>query len=233
MDRLTQDLRHAFRSLRSSPGFTAAAVLILALAVGANAAIFSVVKGVVLEPLPFPEAERVVHVGMDYGGGPVQSLPLYRYDWLARGTDAFAATGTWQGFRSRIEVDGRPRPVEGLRVDAGFLETVGWAPERGRGFTAAEAAPGGADVALVSPGFAARWLGGLDVVGSTVELGEERYTVVGVLPRAFAFPQSALDVEVLLPLRADPVPQDEGQNYAMIARLAPGVDRTAAHQVSV
>lgn len=229
MGTLIQDLRHAVRSLSRAPRFTVAAVGILALGIGANSAIFSVVHAVMLQPLPFPEPERFVHIGHDYGGGVTQTMPYYRVDWLREQTRAFEALASWRGHGGRIERDGRFEGVDGLSVDADFLTTLGYPLALGRWFTDEESAPDGPPVVVLSDAtWRARFGAAPDVLGQGFEISDRTYTVVGVLSPDFAFPQvsGTLDYLVPLTLRADPT--DEGQNYPIVARLATGVTRAAA-----
>jgi predicted permease len=227
---LLHDLRFALRALRRSPRFTALALLTLALGIGTNVALFSVVHGVVLRPLPFPEQERVVHLAWDRSGRPRAEVPAYKYEFWRERSRAFEAMTTWRASTVRLggETDGAQ--LDGLRVPHTFLNVVGWEPAVGRGFSLEDDRPGAPAVALLGDAvWRTRFAGDRGVVGRSVEIAGAPHTVIGVLPREFSFPQEFEGrVDVLLPLRLEADPLDESENYPLLARLAPGVDRAAA-----
>ncbi len=229
MQTLLSDIRHAVRSLAKTPRFTAAVILILSLGIGANTAIFSVVRGVMLRPLPFPDAERFVHIAADYGGGPQISMPYYRIDHLRRSTRSFSALASYRGHSGRVEAEGRFEGVTGLRADPGFLDAVGSPLALGRWFTPDESAPDGpAAVVLAHDTWQLRFAGRRDVLGSTFDVSDRSYTVVGVLPASFSFPQVSSDIDYIVALALRPDPGDEGRNYPAIGRLADGATEEAA-----
>ncbi|HSR43234.1 MAG TPA: ABC transporter permease, partial [Longimicrobiales bacterium] len=211
---LAQDVRYAFRTLRRSPRFTVLAVLTLALGIGANSALFSVVYGVVLRPLPFPDAERVTHLGWDRGGPPRGAVPAYKVEYWSEHTEAFEAVTTWRSTSVELGEDGSGDAVGALRVTSAFLDVVGWEPVLGRGFTEADDRPGAPDVALLGHGlWRTRFGGDRDVLGRTLQVDGRPHTVVGVLPADFTFPQAPDRDGVLLPLRLQADPRDEGENW--------------------
>lgn len=228
VDALLSDLRHATRALARTPRFSLAVVLVLSLGIGANSAIFSVVHSVMLQPLPFPEADRFAHVGIDYGR-PAAYMPYFRVDHLRRNTEAFEAVASYRGHGGRVVVDGRFDRVSGLRVDGPFLDAVGYPVALGRWFTDEELAPDGPPAVIVTEEtWRTRFSADRDVLGRGFDVGERTYTVVGVLPSGFAFPQVSGEIEYLVPLGIRPSPDDQGQNYTAIARLADGVDAAEA-----
>ncbi len=229
MDTLKQDVAQVAKSLWRAPRFAALVVLTLALGIGANSAIFSVVSAVVLRPLPFPDAARFVHLAWRFSYASSSTMQPIKYEYWRDNTRSFAAMATWRGFLAQVDADGTVAGVPGLRVSHGFLSVLGYTPRLGRDFEADEDVPDGPRVALLGDGlWRARFGGAPDVVGKTLQLDGEPYTIVGVLPETFAFPESQEGAEVIVPmgLRADP--KDEGENYTIIARLKDGVDQAQA-----
>jgi predicted permease len=209
--------------LRRAPGFTTVVLLTLALGVGANAAIFSVLDAVLYRPLPVPEARRVVNLAWDdppylqSGLSPVQFQYWHEH---ARTLDAMA---TWQPFLARVDDGGEVSSVRALRVSREFLHVLGWTPALGRDFAAAEYVPDDPSVALVSGAmWQARFGGTVDAVGRTLVLDEEPLSVVGVLPASFAFPYVPEPVDVIVPFALSVDPSDQRRNWHAIARLRDG-----------
>jgi putative ABC transport system permease protein len=225
---LAQDLRDALRVFRRNPGFAAAAVATLALGIGGNAAIFSIVDRIAVRSLPFPHSDRLVRVRdtiLAPGGQfyKPQVLPPH-WDAIAQGTrsfdQAFAELPqrlTWIGGDS-------PESFEGVRISAGTLQTLGVAPAQGRLFTRREEELGDqSEVALVSDRFWRTRLGGRrDVLGSSLRLADQTATIIGVLPPGFRFPYAS---DVWRPLTVDPA---GNRDLFVIARLAPGVTLESA-----
>jgi putative ABC transport system permease protein len=233
MDTLIQDVRYSIRQLARSPGFTAVAVLTLALGLGANTAIFSVVHAVLLQPLPYPDAERLAMVWVSNPGEgidkDVASFPLFA-DWRQQAKSfeqvvAYAARGF------TLTGHGEPEQLRGAAVAAGFFPMLGVPAALGRVLLDEENLPGHEKVVVLGHGlWQRRFAGDPAVVGQTVALNGARYTVVGVMPRGFAFPEPA---ELWTPMA--PV----GQFEALVAsrgslwlsvtgRLKPGVSWAAA-----
>ena len=223
MDTLVHDAAHALKSLLRAPRFTAVAVLTLALGVGANTAIFSVVDAVLLRPLPFPDAGRVVNLAWD-GGGHLQSyLSSVKFQYWREHARSFEATATWRSFLGRVDAGGEVTGARALRVSRDFLHVLGYTPALGRDFTAAEDVPDGPRVALVSQAMWRTGFGGAaDVVGRSLRLNEEPHTVIGVLPESFAFPYEDEPVGVIVPLGLTVDPDDVAEDWPTIARLREG-----------
>jgi predicted permease len=190
MDRFIQDLRHAVRVLRKTPAFTLVVIFTLAIGIGANTAMFSVVNAVLLQDLPFRDAARVVDINEYVGEQPTAIAPANFLDWReqSRSFEAMAlyrprvfnlATGT-----------GEPERVSGVQASSTFFDVLGTAPILGRQFTGDDAEPGRATVVL-SYGLWQRRFGGGDVVGRTLRLNGEPFTIAGVMPAGFKFPQEA------------------------------------------
>ncbi len=195
MDNFLQDLKFAVRSLRRRPGFSTVAILTLALGIGATTAIFSVVYGVVLRPLPYPDADRIVSIGRTDLAEPGQDAfevsPVDLEDWdePSRSLDAMAEYTT---SRATLTGGDNAEVVPAAVVTPNFFRVFEAAPAMGRTFTPEETLPNGPDVVVVSHGYWQERLGGrADVLGSTVELGGRSYQIVGVAPEGFDFPQHA------------------------------------------
>jgi predicted permease len=229
MSGLLHDVRFALRGLARSPRFTLLAVLTLALGIGANVALFSVVHGVVLRSLPFPEPERVTHVAWDCcGTTPSRSVPAYRFQFWSDRTRVFESMATWR-HTDMVADEATGEELAVLRVSRAFLDVVGWEPVLGRAFTAEDDLPGSSAVAILGHDFwRTRFGGDPGILGRTVDLGGTPHAVVGVLPAEFDFPQEPDAGDVLIPLRLVVDPLDQGQNWPILARLRPGVERAAA-----
>ena len=218
---LAQDVRYGARALARNPGFTAAAVLALALGIGATTAILGVVDAVLLRPLPYADAARLVTVLHD-GRDPVAAANFL--DWKA-GTRAFAGMGAAQAWGPNLSGGDRPERVSGLRLSADMLPLLGVRPALGRAFGAAEDVPGGDRVAVIGHRLWQRHFGGrASAVGASIVLDGEPFTVIGVMPDSFAFaPFWVRDAEIFAPLALDGAAASRGaQTLRVFARLAPG-----------
>jgi putative ABC transport system permease protein len=238
MDDLMRDLRHAWRGLWRTPGFTFAAVLTLGLGIGATTAIFTVVNGVLLRPLPYQDSGRLANIWVDLGQG-AQSLPAVSpadfrdYQRRSRSFAGFAAgTGASAvNLRGNLTGQGAAERVALSPVSANFFPLLGVTPELGRNFTAEEEALNGPHVVMLSHRLWQRRYGGdRSIVGRTILLDGVGYTVIGVLPRDFRLllPAEAfeiVDAEVWVPLQFDysvPLPRNL-TFFTVIGRLKPGV----------
>lgn len=227
------DLRYALRMLLKSPGFSIVAILTLALGIGANTAIFSVIESALLRPLPFPKADRLVRVyeTFDENGARGNSLNLAEKtvrQWREYGSDIFEGIGVATGASVTAGSRGEPaRSYPTARISANFLEVLGLPPARGRNFSAAEDQPGGPRVALIGYDFWQRNLGGrADVLGHNVQLDGAPYTIVGVMPKTFRHPYRA---EIWLPLALNFSAASEQNHYLYgVARLRPGISLAQA-----
>ncbi|HYY59595.1 MAG TPA: ABC transporter permease, partial [Pyrinomonadaceae bacterium] len=184
-----QDLRYGLRTMLKNPAFTGVAVLALALGIGANTAIFSVVNSILLRPLPFKEPDRLVTVMHDYPKlnlvAPV-SPPGFQ-DYLAR-RDVFESGAASSGGSFNLTGEGEPERIQARAVTAGFFETLGVEAAMGRTFLAEEDKPGNEHVIVLSHGLWQRRYGAdPKVIGKTITLDGEGYNVVGVMPRDFRF----------------------------------------------
>jgi putative ABC transport system permease protein len=226
---MLQDIRFAIRTLRGRPAFSAVAVTTLALGIGANTAIFSVVRAVLLRPLGFPEPDRLVKiVGFDTRDGVPANLSPADFMDFEREAGAFSRVGPhgWVGF---FTVAGREREAErvgGVNVTEGFFPTLGVQPALGRLFTADEDAPGGPRTVLLSHGFwQLRYGGDPGVLGRTILLDGRPTTVVGVLPQDFRHvePNPDREAAVFVPYRFDRAEPNRGGHFIRaVGRLRPG-----------
>jgi predicted permease len=228
METLLQDVRYGLRMLRKSPGFTLLAVITLALGIGANTAIFSVVYEVMLRPLPYAQPDRLVKVTLQWKHGgiansvtPVLASAVLENNRVFQSSAMeFPATGC------NLAGGGAPEYVPAKRVSAGFFGTLGVAPALGREFLESEAA--GGHSAVLSYGLWQNRFGAdRNILGQQIACNGETYTVVGVLPRSFRYERRA---DVWLPDRLAHHLQDSGLNYDLIARLRPGVSLAQARE---
>jgi putative ABC transport system permease protein len=221
---LWRDVRYAARMLRKQPGFTAAAIVTLSLAIGATTAIFTVVDALLLRALPFPDADRLVQVGRGYPGGVVgrtTSVPKFVH-WRNSGRQVFQDIATYNDLGTGFSLvgTGDPERLIGSMVSATFFDVMGVPPSLGRTFTPAEDVPGGPKLVVLSHAlwrnrFAAR----TEIVGDAIRLNDESYTVIGVMPDGFRYP-AASDLWTLMQL--DPASRDRAHNFEVVARLLPG-----------
>ncbi len=233
MSTLMQDLRYALRTLVRTPGFTAIAVATLALGIGANTAIFSVVHAVLLRRLPYPEPDRLVVMRerhIHHGGEMGVAWPTF-LDWR---TQARSFQGM-AGFRTdhlMLSGAGAPEMLRSAQVSAPFFPLLGVSPALGRAFDEADDRPGASPVALLSHGVWKRRFGGdPSVVGRAVQLDATPHTIVGVLPRSFAFFADAVDIYTPVGLMGSRRGWlDRGNHSAMrvLARLAPAASLEGA-----
>jgi len=200
---LLADLRYAGRMLWNNAGFTAVAVAALALGIGANIAIFTVVNAVLLDPLPYAHPERMMKLGLKMPGGNQYSNSVPKYmAW--RQNQAFEATTLYDfgGLGMVLGSGDPPDQVKGTHVSAGYFKVFGVTPVIGRSFTEAEDMPKGAQAAVISYSlWQSRFGGDRDAIGRTVLLNGTPFPVVGVLPAGF---RSSPEADVLLPMQADP-----------------------------
>jgi predicted permease len=228
LEAIIQDVRYGARMLVKHRGFTFIAVLTLALGIGVNTTIFSVVNAVLLRPLPYPEPERLVQVTWLLGDGSGESLSGAVYAFWKENTRSFEEAAGYAPTNSGFNLSGgtEPRRAQGMRVSEGFLRVLGVNPQLGRGFTAEEDRPNGPCATVISDGLWRDYFGGdAAAVGRQVELNGRGCTVVGVLPAGFQFEEP---IDLLLPLQLVVYPTDQGRNTSMIARLRRGVSREAA-----
>jgi putative ABC transport system permease protein len=229
MGNLLQDLRYRIRMLAKSPGFTALAVITLALGIGANTAIFSVINSVVLRPLPFHEPGRLVALWQTEsapGNFPLTG-PDY-LDWQAQ-NHTLEATSLYSWERTANASDaGQTEAVSVNGTQANFFEVLGVQPKIGRAFDAGEDQSGKNHVAIISNAFWRRQFGGRsDVLGKTIKLNEEPYSIIGVLPEWFNF-HHATEIWTPMDMTRKALGPRGSHSYRAIARLKPNVSVSQA-----
>jgi predicted permease len=218
-ERLRQDVRYALRSLRRTPSFTFAAVLTLALGIGANTAVFTVVNGVLLRPLPFPDPDRLVLVAHGPPPGPFLPTPgVADRDFLAleRYDAGFAHVATFSNQPVALTGAGEPARLNAAVATTSFFRVLAVAPALGRGFAAGEDVEGRDDVVVLGDAlWRSRFAGNPRVLGAAVTIDGVRRIVIGVMPPGFDFPNRA---ELWLPfgVRLDP---RNGRSRPVVARL--------------
>jgi len=223
MQTLLQNLRYAVRTLRTSPGFAAVAILTLALGIGANTAIFSVVNAVLLQPLSYPNPDRLVELEQSspQGNGNVTSIPKFNV-WREQ-TDVFDSVAAYDFSGPGINLTGGDRPelIKGIHVSTDYFRVFGVPVALGRTFTPEEDRPGGRAVVVISNGLWRNRFGGdPGILNRTIDLGQEPYTIIGVIgPTYSGDPKS----DIWLPLKPDANSVDQGHYLRATARLKPGV----------
>ncbi|HEX8985775.1 MAG TPA: ABC transporter permease [Bryobacteraceae bacterium] len=229
MASIVQDLRYSLRTLLKSPGFTAVAVLTLAIGIGANTALFSVVDSLLLRPLPFPDSDRVVVLWSKPPDGGIANIsPAEFFDYRAQNR-VFEHIGALAQAEFNVMIAGAADRLEGFRVSTGFLETLGMRPVLGRGFTAGDDRPGAPRVVMLSYAtWRAKFGGEHRIIGQVLTVDGEKATVVGVLPRNFRFIYSP---ELLVPLAMDEAAASRGDHILpAIAKIKRGVSFEQARQ---
>jgi putative ABC transport system permease protein len=226
MNTLIQDIRYGFRLLLKNKGFTAVAILALGLGVGANTAIFSLVNGVLLRPLPFPNAERIVYLeGENPAAGITDSNISFLdfTDWSQQ-TDLFASTAAYWTASANLGADGaEPERVPRAGVTTGFFSVLGVQPFLGRAFVPEDDKPGTFSGVIISHGLWKRRFGSDPaIVGKQVQISSRPLTVIGVMPPGFEYPEQT-QVWVTSAVNLSEEPRDN-RAWSAIARLNPGVD---------
>jgi putative ABC transport system permease protein len=223
------DIRQGFRRLRHSPGFTAIAIVTLALGVGASTAIFSAVNPILFAPLPYPEGARI---GIVIENGRANGTTFAMFRTLAIRTAVFQAIAGIRAWQPAMTGAGAPERLQGQRVTAAYFRVLGVAPAIGRDFSDADDRPGAARVAIVSDALWRRRLGADPAVaGRTIRLDDTPFVVIGVMPAAFDNVLAPAS-QVWTPLQYDgalpPGGREWGHHLTTIARLSPGVTIAAA-----
>jgi putative ABC transport system permease protein len=240
LETLAQDIRFALRILRKNPGFVTAAVLTLALGIGASTAVFSLVDAVLLKPLPYPNSGQIVFPwrqsppGLNLG---YNELPWGRIEFLffSRESKTFQALGAFKSDSFNLTGSGDPARLNGLRVSAGFFPALGVSPLLGRTFNDDEDQPGHEhSVVLGYQLWRDRFGGDPAILARTLELNGDAYAVLGVMPRGFVFPRAqempgsftfAREVQLWIPLALSrgPLIPAESSELAVVGRLKPGI----------
>lgn len=228
MESLMQDLRYGFRRLWKSPGFTAVAVLTLALGLGANTAIFSVVYTALLRPLSFSQPDQLMQVLRKFRGGRSEAVSEPKFVYWQAHCRAFEALTAYEfgGLGFNLTGTERPERVLGYRVTKDFFRTFDVQLALGRGFLTEEDQPGARRVVVLSHSLWWRRFGGdPSILGRQITLDGAGYTVVGVMPASFRYPPMA---DLWTPLQPDPASHDTNNYLGVIGRLKSGTARTEA-----
>jgi putative ABC transport system permease protein len=226
-----QNLRYGVRTMSRNSGFTLTAVLTLALGIGGNTAIFTVIRGVLLKPLPYRDPDQLVRLSTDDARLNVKDVGFNQihYDELKSAAQSFSGIGAFFIAREDMTLSGtgEPESIKVARVSASFLRVLGIEPIMGRSFLTEEDAPGGLAVAMISAELWQRHFGADPlIVGKTVTLNSAPSTIVGVLPGGFAFPMAGVDAWVTKPSEYSGVPPQTWRSNGYLvglARLKPGV----------
>lgn len=229
---LLQDIRYAARMTLKSPGFTAVAVIALALGIGASSAIFSVVNAVLLRPLPYPQPEQVMIISESRTNNPAAFStvsPADFFDWRSQ-NEVFTELAAYTFTDFNFKEGDKPERVAGVSVSPGFFEALGVTPALGRTFSIDEEKRGSDRVAILSHGFWQRRFGAdAGVIGKTLSIESQTFTVVGVLPRDFSFPVEPTDPQLWTPLSFAEDQIQRGAHYLqLVGRLKPGVTEEQA-----
>ena len=228
IETLLQDIRYGLRMMRRSPGFTAVAIITLGLGIGANTAIFSVVNGVLLNPLPFPHPEQLVFLGESKPNFTNGSLSYPNFlDWK-RENHSFSAMAVVRGYGYILTVSGESEQIKGLLISSELFDMLGVKPVIGRSLRAGEDAIGGPPVALIREGLWKRKFGASpDVLGRSITLDGRNYTIIGVIPAGFGLDRGPNVHEVYVPIGQWSNPllnlRVAGLGIRGIGRLKPGV----------
>jgi len=228
MEIFLQNVRYGLRSLAKSPGFAAVAILTLALGIGGNTAIFSVVNSVLLQPLSYPNPDRLVELELTSkeGNGDVTSIPKFNV-WRDQ-TQVFDSVAAYDFSGPGVNLTGgdRPEQLKGVHASSDYFRVFGAPIVLGRFYTAEEDRPGGPAVTVISNGlWRSRFGGDPGIIGRTIDLGGDPYVVIGVLGSTFTSDPKS---DIWLPLKPDPNSVDQGHYLRATARLKPGVTLTQA-----
>jgi putative ABC transport system permease protein len=227
---LVRDFRYSARALARTPGFTVVAVLVLALGIGANSAIFSLVSAVWLRPLPFADAERIVSIWVDLtaidGPDRVNVAPGHYADWLERARSFESMSPIQPTTMNLTDAGGEPERLAVIQTSESLFETIGLMPLLGRTFAPGDAAD---NAVVVSEGFWLRRLGGDPAaVGRTITLDGSPHSIVGVVPRDFRFPQGESDVFIPTAFAPDLLANHRSFVWWLVGKLRAGVPLEAA-----
>jgi putative ABC transport system permease protein len=232
MQALLQDLKFAARMLRKNLGFTAVAVLTLALGIGANSAIFSVVKAVLLQPPPYRDPSRLLFLSGTFLQTKATGVTISftRFTQINEQTSVLEGIAAYYGTTLSLVTEREPEAINGARATGNLFSVLGTSPVRGRGFLPEEESPGAADVAIITDGFwHSHFAADEHVLGRFITLDGRPATIVGILPATFRFPLQFPEPDVWLPRVSEPTfltPAQvrTGASYlSVIARLRPGV----------
>jgi putative ABC transport system permease protein len=227
MDSLWKDLRYGMRMLMNKPGFAAVAIITLALGIGANTAIFSVVNAVLLQPLPYREPDKLVRVYTEF---PTMGLRKFwmsvpEFTDIRNEAQSWESLGAWSSGGVNVASASEPIRVTSASITRGLIDVLGVQPAMGRNFTEEEDRKGGPRAALIADGlWRSAFAADPDIVGREIQINAQPYTVIGVMPRSFNFPAGSNDpAQVWVSFQFDPVnPGNRAGHFLnVIGRLKP------------
>jgi putative ABC transport system permease protein len=232
LESIWADLRFALRQMRRSPGFVATSILILALGIGASTAIFSAVNPILFQPLPYPQADRVITLWEMESDGSPRNVNFGTFHGIAERSHSFQAIAAMKVWQPTMTAVDQPERFEGQRVSAGYFRVLGLSPALGRDFQASDDVLRGPNVVILSDGlWRRRFAADQSIVGQQIRLDDMLYTVAGVMPAAFENVMSPA-AELWAPLQYDaslPVDDKEwGHHLRMVGRLQAGVSSAQA-----
>ena len=223
LDSVWQDLCYGLRMLRKSPGFTAVAILTLALGIGANTAIFTVVDKVLLEPLPYPQPDQLVQLEDIGPYGISKQISIPEFNALRQQTQAFQAVAVFRRGGPGLNMTGveTPKQVRAIRASADFFPVFGVSMEIGRAYTRDEDRPNGPKLAVLTNGFWRSQFGAdRHTLGKTIQLGGIPYTIIGVTAGTF---HPEFPVDIIIPLNPNPNADDTAHFFFSVARMKPRI----------
>jgi len=216
VETFVQDTRYGARALLRTPGFTVAALLTLALGIGANSAIFTVVNAILLRPLPYAEPDRILQMHRQSGGQWAGQTGL-RYLYFRDHMMSFGALAAWRGTAFNMVVGDRAEQINALAVSKEYFRVFGGTPRYGRVFDSVEDQPNGPDAVILGHAIWRRMFGSNpSIIGSAISLGDRSFTVVGVMPEGF---DSIRTAELYVPLQPAVTGAGGGLNYLVAGRL--------------
>jgi putative ABC transport system permease protein len=226
MELFWKDLQYGWRMLRRSPGFTAVAVLTLAIGIGANAAIFSVIYGVLLHPLPFHDADQIVLIWETTPNRNVDrgiASPAEFLDWRDM-NHVFQELSAWRTWFYNLTGNGEPEQVWGVHASGNFFRLLGVTPVLGRDFVPDEELPGHEQVVILSYGLWQQHYGGdQGIIGKNIAVDDKPYTVIGVLPQGFTLAGTSRQYDLWMPFAFDRAQLNREEKSVMVfGRLKPG-----------
>lgn len=221
-DMLRQDAKFGLRTLKRNGGFTTVAILTLAVGIGANTAVFSILHSVILSPLPYPDSDRLVRLydrNMEWNAPAFSVSPAHFFHWK-RESQLLEHSGAYRESGFNLMIQSEPVWTYGVRASAGLFEVLGVEPEMGRWFNYQEDTQGGPRAIVISYGLWRNWFAGrADVIGQELPVDGIPHTVVGVMPASFIFPQQP-GVEILVPYRLSP--EQGGHFLRVLGRMKSG-----------
>jgi predicted permease len=228
MANLWNDIKHSLHMFIKNPGFTIAAVAALALGIGANTAIFTVVNAVLLKPLSYPDADRIMQFMNTGEGGNWSGASITKFHIWQQQTSVFREIAAYDTSGPGFNITGdRPEQIHGLHVTEGYFRLFGAHLLMGRSFTLQEDAPNGGKVVVISYGLWQRKFGGNEkIVGQTLSLGNEPYTIIGVLGRDF---RSDPESDIWVPFQFEPNSTNQGHYFRAAGMLRPGITLAQAN----